>query len=252
MLDADFVTEIGTLAVAAEAIQHIEFGDRHYTDKALIAQPPPIPAAIALETLMGLVDFTEQAKAAPKSDGYFLHIIDHAHVSMVSTTVDEWGRRLIAATAECKNPVRFEFGKYMAQENLIIGLLANFIPTEERDKLITFASNIAASRVETSTDDGTSQEVHTKKGIVLQSPGGEKAPGRIKLVPYRTFREVPQPESEFIFRLKGSEKEGDYPTCALFEADGGAWKITAVDNISRWLAANQAHGEGDKPLPVVS
>ncbi|MEG2294316.1 MAG: hypothetical protein RR936_08180 [Carnobacterium sp.] len=47
--------------------------------------------------------------------------------------------------------------------------------------------------------------------------------------PYRTFLEVPQPESAFIFRL---DDEG---RCALFEADGGLWKNEAILNVRKYL-----------------
>jgi hypothetical protein len=55
------------------------------------------------------------------------------------------------------------------------------------------------------------------------------------LSPYRTFRELNQPESAFIFRMRGGG-EGKAPQCALFEADGGKWKLDAVQAIKLWLA----------------
>ncbi len=50
---------------------------------------------------------------------------------------------------------------------------------------------------------------------------------------YRTFREIQQPKSKFLFRLKQSET--NLPTFAFFEADGGAWKLQAVEDIARYL-----------------
>ena len=53
------------------------------------------------------------------------------------------------------------------------------------------------------------------------------------LRPIRTFIEVEQPASDFIFRLRtGAE---DKVLAGLFEADGGAWKITAMSNIVKYL-----------------
>jgi len=51
----------------------------------------------------------------------------------------------------------------------------------------------------------------------------------VKLKPYRTFNEVEQPESEFLLRLS------DGAQVALYEADGGAWKLTARRNIADYL-----------------
>jgi hypothetical protein len=56
---------------------------------------------------------------------------------------------------------------------------------------------------------------------------------RVTLKPFRTFREAEQPSSDFIFRVKADEIKGNL--CALFEADGGYWKIAAMQNVRTWL-----------------
>ena len=57
-------------------------------------------------------------------------------------------------------------------------------------------------------------------------------PNPVTLRPYRTFTEVTQPESEFVFRMKDDSMS---VYCALFEADGGAWKREAMKNIKEHL-----------------
>lgn len=47
--------------------------------------------------------------------------------------------------------------------------------------------------------------------------------------PLRTFYEVEQPSSPFVLRFSENAK------VALFEGDGGAWKLEAVENIKKWL-----------------
>ncbi len=49
---------------------------------------------------------------------------------------------------------------------------------------------------------------------------------------YRTFMEIAQPESEFVFRAR---KADSLPHFALFEADGGAWRIEAMKRINAYL-----------------
>jgi hypothetical protein len=82
-------------------------------------------------------------------------------------------------------------------------------------------------------DDGITQEVSVKRGM----SGALKEPGSFKpivvLKPYRTFREIDQPESQLLFRMKA--EEGKVPTLALFEADGGKWKIEAVQRIAEYF-----------------
>ena len=47
-----------------------------------------------------------------------------------------------------------------------------------------------------------------------------KVPNPVTLRPFRTFIEVEQPESKFIFRMREGGR------CAIFEADGahGSWR----------------------------
>ena len=56
-----------------------------------------------------------------------------------------------------------------------------------------------------------------------------EVPNPIDLQPFRTFLEVDQPTSAFVFRI---DKAG---RCALFEADGGIWKNEAMENIKEYL-----------------
>ena len=51
----------------------------------------------------------------------------------------------------------------------------------------------------------------------------------VNMQPFRTFREVEQPESVFLLRLDGNGNVG------LFEADGGVWKLEATRNISAYF-----------------
>ena len=49
-----------------------------------------------------------------------------------------------------------------------------------------------------------------------------KAPNPVMLRPYRTFAEVEQPASQFVFRI---DKNAEM---ALFSADGGKWHLNAI------------------------
>jgi hypothetical protein len=71
---------------------------------------------------------------------------------------------------------------------------------------------------------------------------------RLSLKPIRTFRELDQPASDFIFRVKNG---GGF---ALFEADGGAWKIAAINAIAAWLKNRLHTSEVEQldTLPIIS
>ena len=48
-----------------------------------------------------------------------------------------------------------------------------------------------------------------------------------------TILEVEQPASDFVFRMKADKYDGIL--CAIFEADGGAWKVEATQRIKDYL-----------------
>jgi hypothetical protein len=89
-------------------------------------------------------------------------------------------------------------------------------------------------RVSTHADDGVTQQVTTRKGLAF-GVENTPVPRIVTLMPYRTFAEVDQPASTFILRLKQGQREGEPPQAALFEADGGRWKLEAIQSIREYL-----------------
>ena len=94
---------------------------------------------------------------------------------------------------------------------------------------ITKVRSIKAENSVQTEDNGTVNKVTRKEGIELNMDREI-----IKLKPYRTFSEVEQPQTPFIFRatLKNGEVH-----CALLECDGGAWLNQARLNIKAYLEA---------------
>lgn len=127
----------------------------------------------------------------------------------------------------------FAYGRYIPHEEFLIGLLAKFVDSGDRSLLLKFAGTVENGTIAQYSDDGVSQKATIKKGIA----GKEDCliPNPVHLKPYRTFVEVEQPESQFIFRMRDNDKSG--AECALFEADGGAWKNHAMNRIKAYLKA---------------
>ena len=57
-------------------------------------------------------------------------------------------------------------------------------------------------------------------------------PNPVKLVPYRTFSEVEQPSSLYVFRIRD---DGGEPMFKLVEADNGLWKNAAMKKIKEYF-----------------
>ena len=123
----------------------------------------------------------------------------------------------------------FGFNQFMGQESFCINLQTKFIQNEDRDLLLKFAGTVETGTVAQYGDDGVSQKATIKTG--LASKGEAIIPNPVRLKPYRTFLEVDQPASDFIFRMR----EGHGVECAIFEADGGAWQIGAMQKIKVYL-----------------
>lgn len=165
-----------------------------------------------------LVDYTDG------TEPIFIRVIDHKNVE-VFTRPDERENRVYPYSAKCTD-ADFHEG-WRDQQSAIIELRSRFLPTDDANYLLGLISRINNEEGVQSTDNGVSQVVTAKKGASLMAT--EQVKPRLSLMPFRTFREVPQPESEFILRLDDGGRVG------LFEADGGIWKIEAKANIAEYL-----------------
>lgn len=118
---------------------------------------------------------------------------------------------------------------YTDHMETIIRLRSRFCPNEGQSYLLQLLSSINMDQSAQSTDNGVTQTITAKKGIALSQTVTVKP--IIKLRPYRTFHEVEQPESEFLLRIDQDGRVG------LFEADGGAWKLNAKENVMNYFEA---------------
>lgn len=221
-----------------EALQYIvglseanikEIGGQTYADKELrrISYNPKA-AKITMSTLTSLVEYLKSG-ADTMSEKMFVHIQSPIEVRLVSQLDRERVRENLVSV-ECSVP-DFSYGRYMDHEEFLIALQAKFMQGDDRDLILKFAGTVENGTIAQYGDDGITQKATVKTGIA--SKGDAIVPNPVKLRPYRTFMEVEQPESAFVFRMKESDRGGIM--CAIFEADGGAWKNAAMNNIEEYL-----------------
>lgn len=190
----------------------------------------PVPAAYTCFTLDGLIDYiVENVEGLIPSDPerrLILQVVDHTTVKLMSHPSVFHKERNVIARCDAHVP-DIEFGRYMDTESFNTQLLSKFIDTPARAELFRVMKSMTKEQGCTTTDDGVSQVITTKQGVsmaqnvVFQNP--------VPLKPMRTFTEIEQPESNFTLRVN---EDAD---CALYEADGGAWKNVAVANIRDYL-----------------
>ncbi len=221
-----------------EALQYIvglseanikEVCGQKYSDKELkrISYNPKAET-IRMCTLTSLVEYL-QSGADSMQAKMFVHVVSPVKVRLISQLDKERVRETLVE-AVCDVP-EFNYGHYIGHEEFLIALQAKFLPNNDRELLFKFAGTVENGTIAQYGDDGVTQKATVKTGIV--SKGDAIVPNPVKLRPYRTFIEVKQPESEFIFRMKENERGG--VQCAVFEADGGAWRNEAMENIKEYL-----------------
>ncbi len=205
---------------------------------------PLVSPDVEVTTLDGLVELLETGldKFEPKK--IFVHVVNETLVQVSEIQADLYGHRHTYINTRMLDGVAgFQFNEWKTQESFIIGLQSCFVLTPDLSELLDIASHISVSDKATVSDTGVAQNVELKRSIAFKEEKTIRP--RVELAPYRTFREVQQPVSDFIFRVR------DGGQLALFEADGGAWKIAAMKTIHVWLA-NRLKGSTVGGLPDIS
>lgn len=192
-----------------------------------------LPARYSVDTLEALVKLirTEGVAQAP-----LLYVrVDSARRVVVDSTYT--GRdyaqysRLPLYEAVSDVP-SITVNQEMSHEQAVVELQSLYAVTPDRDSLLALLSRIDVNQGVSTVDNGVSQEVSVRTGVVLKEQ--QTVQPIVHLQPYRTFLEVEQPASDFLLRLSKS----GYP--ALHEADGGAWKLEAKRNIAAYLGEQLA------------
>lgn len=182
---------------------------------------------LEVNTLTSMVDYIK-GKPEELRESMLIHICSPVKVMLISGLIDERARETLLTSYAIIN--EFEFDRYYGQERFLIELQANFLETEDLLKLRTVAGNIQAGTTATYDDDGISQKTTIKSGVANNAD--VIVPNPVKLRPYRTFAEIEQPESSYVFRIKDT---GGEPAFKLVEADGGLWKNSTMKKIKEYL-----------------
>ena len=186
----------------------------------------PKAKTIGMTTLSSLVDYIKSNVDNIETD-MIIHVQSPTKVQMYSALDDERIREyMVEVNAQLPT---FEFNRFIDHESFCINLQSKFLPNEDRALLLKFAGTVEGGTIAEYGDDGITQKATIKTGIA--SKGEAIIPNPVLLKPFRTFIEIEQPSSRFIFRMRGDSGI----QCALYEADGGAWKSVAMNRIKDFL-----------------
>jgi hypothetical protein len=219
------------------AVQALTVGDDEFVSRQVFLPPAePTVKTLGLSTLDSLVQYLEaDIDGLKESRSLLIHIEGPASVAVVTEVQGRHAQRdvFVRAKACALTEESFEFAHFYSAEEFVTKLQALFKDTDERGRVLKIVGNITEEKVKTSADDGITQKVVAKAGVAFVAEIAIQNP--FALTPYRTFPEVAQVESDFILRVRAGRSEGDLPTCALFEADGGRWKLEAVKRVREYL-----------------
>lgn len=191
-------------------------------------EPKKYPVRLHLTTLDSLIDYYK-SDINKITQQRTMIVVDNPREVYVYTEDDELEKRTLLINVEADLP-SLSFGQFMPADEFNIMLQSKFLNEYDRENVIDFASHLVVEAGSDIEDDGISQITTVKAGVASRQKA--KAPNPVILAPYRTFLEVEQPASDFILRL---DKNANL---ALFEADGGFWKLQAVRLVKNYLSEN--------------
>jgi len=203
--------------------------DKPYSIEKLYPVKEIGPAALEFNFLDSLVTYLKADPDFWTRIKLIIEIKSPVELALHTQIVGNFNERL--TPVQCTALVsEFPWGRFISPEEFIIMAQSRFVETEDLAKIRSIVGNVKSEEVFQFSDDGISQQVTAKSGVARVE--NVVIPPRVKLAPYRTFVEIEQPESEFVFRAK---KADALPCFALFEADGGAWRIEAMKRIKAYL-----------------
>jgi len=204
-------------------------GEKYLTNSCHKIKKPIVDCPFTTTTLQGVVDYIKNnIDTEIVGNGFTVHIESPSKVTVYSKLNKDRRREiLLKAIAIVPN---FPTDRYMDAEMFNIQLLSKFVPTDSLRTIMQLAGTIKEGSEQEVADDGITQRVTAKAGIARYEDIEVGNP--FKLTPFRTFPEVEQPSSLFIFRIRKG------PECALFDCGDTYWRNEAMNGIKEFLTKN--------------
>jgi len=203
-------------------------GKDHFTDSN------PLPgSALEFSALTALADYVKSTLDKPWREKCKMVIVDSpTSVRLASEADPVDARRFTLAAVKPVLPAPHPFGKFISGEDFMICIQSRFVHAYDYDTVVSSCAGIRRNEGAEYKDSGVTQTVTVQSGLSLAAT--KQLPNPVVLAPYRTFPEVSQPASAFTLRVTDGKDAG--PLIGLWEADGGAWQLEAMQRIQAWLA----------------
>jgi len=216
--------ELAQYIVGLSKPELVDINGMKFSDRSLVRYDYREPEPLRFKSITGFLNYIASDFDYTITNS-FIHIKSYDRIEFLSP-LNEDNQREIYAICE-PDKIYIAFDKFIDRESFNIMLQTGFADTDELKDILRYIGNMTDKSVRTVGDDGISQEITIKSST--QGLIDVFIPNPVILKPYRTFPEIEPVESKFVFRLK----EGGY--CALFEADGGAWKIETMHALEDYV-----------------
>ena len=237
---AEAIKEIAKLAVAGESVDRYSApdGKEYLITRGKDGVPNVVevevekafyPETMRLNTLTAFASYIRAAIANGEVRQRLYINVESPTKLYATTEVNKFGKRSLIAVAERYRFNTFNFSCNFDFESFVVALRSQFIRTEGLQDLLECLKAVTSENSVTSEDNGITQTVTAKSGVSLTSVNITPV---WELKPHRTFTEVEQPSSLFLFRVNKDRESTRY---ALHETDGNAWAVEAMTNVRTWI-----------------
>lgn len=207
-------------------VKILDVDGKKFSSKEIYPVRDPKPSKLIVSTLTALVDYLKSNVDKKSSEKLLIHVISPDKVALYSELREDKDREAYIQ-CEALTPNNIRYNNFIDAESFNIMLQSSFVDNNDKALLLKVTGCIKEDAIKAVSDDGVSQAATIKTGVA--SVADVKVPNPVTLAPYRTFPEIKQPESKFIFRMQSG------PRAALYEADGGAWRNEAMNRIKEYL-----------------
>lgn len=237
MIDASFVKQL------QDGFQEpTEIIDTGYNQKVVVIHSPGSPServtfvnpkeyeptVLVMSTLTGIADYIKNKVADLP---VIVQVLSPTEVRVVAPVEGVCRQQLVYAKAVPNLP-QIQYGSRVDMETFLIQLQTCFVQEGDIVELRKLCATITSINSTEVKDDGVSQAVNVKTGITRS--GSATVKPQWELAPFRTFPEIQPPVSPFLVRMKQPDPASQV-VCSIHEADGGAWRVTAIAAIGAWL-----------------
>lgn len=233
----DAIESITTLANKAKDPKTLEYNSHLYLIDERgnanriweMKDTPEKKRVCSLDALVALIKHEAVDRYATNAHPLFVNCESFGSVTCyLSPDSGNYENRVTLYEAAATDVPGFRDSKWSLEEAMV-ALRSKFQHTDDVDYILGLIGRMDVNQQISSEDNGVTQTVQVRSGVSFVE--NQQVRPIVSLAPYRTFQEVLQPESDFVFRVDQDRN------VSLTEADGGMWKLAARNAVKTYVKA---------------